>query len=251
MDTLSPPATIRLLDVDFDNRGLEEIVESLLARPPHARFAYVVTPNADHLERLSRLPSLKAAYRGAMFCLLDSQLIGLCADRLGVRRPPVVTGADLTASLLARLDGRRVAVLGMTAQNVASLQARYPHIQVSHHQPPMGLLHDLRAFRRARDFICDQKADFVFFAVGSPVQELLAHAVATRLDATGTGLCIGGALDYCAGTRRRAPLWMRRRGLEWLHRLIQEPLRLAGRYLIVDPEVLLFLAIEAYRQKAR
>ena len=250
MDTLTP-ATIRLLDVDFENRGLEEVLEILLARPRHARFAYVVTPNADHIERLSRMPSLKAAYRGAMFCLLDSQVIGLCADRLGLRRPPVVTGADLTAALLSRLDGRRVAVLGMTAQTVATLQDRYPRIGFLHHQPPMGLLHDLPAFRRARDFIRDNEADFIFFAVGSPVQELLAYAIAMRRDTTGTGLCIGGALDYCAGTMRRAPLWMRRRGLEWFYRLLQEPWRLAGRYLITDPKVLLYLAIEAYRRKAR
>ncbi|HTJ89525.1 MAG TPA: WecB/TagA/CpsF family glycosyltransferase [Acidocella sp.] len=250
MDTLKP-ATIRLLDVDFDNRSLEEIVETLLARPQQARFAYVVTPNANHIERLSRLPSLKAAYRGAMFCLLDSQVIGLCADLLGLLRPQVVTGADLTAALLARLDGRRVAVLGMTAKTLASLQARYPGIRFLHHQPPMGLLHNLPAFRRARDFIYGQQADFIFFAVGSPVQELLAYAIATRRDATGIGLCVGGALDYCAGTRRRAPPWMRRRGLEWLYRLIQQPRRLARRYLIEDPKVLLFLAIEAYRQRAR
>jgi N-acetylglucosaminyldiphosphoundecaprenol N-acetyl-beta-D-mannosaminyltransferase len=248
MDTLT---SIRLLDVDFDNRGLEEIVETLLARPRQARFAYVVTPNADHIERLSRLPDLRAAYQGSLFCLLDSQLLGLCADRLGLVRPPVVTGADLTAALLARLEEQRVAVLGMTEANFASLQARYPCIRFSHHQPPMGLLHDPPAFRRARDFICGERADFTFFAVGSPVQELLAHAIATRREAAGVGLCIGGALDYCAGTKRRAPRWMRRRGLEWLFRLIQEPRHLAVRYLIVDPKVLLFLAIEAYRQKAR
>jgi N-acetylglucosaminyldiphosphoundecaprenol N-acetyl-beta-D-mannosaminyltransferase len=250
MDTVRP-ATIRLLNVEFDDRRLEEIVETLLARPQQARFAYVVTPNADHIERLSRMPPLKEAYRGAMFCLLDSQLIGLCADRLGLLRPQVVTGADLTASLLSRLDGRRVAVLGMTAQHVAALQARYPRVRFLHHQPPMGLLHDLPAFRRARDFIRMQQADFIFFAVGSPVQELLAYAISTRLDATGTGLCIGGALEYCAGTRRRAPRWMRRRGLEWFYRLLQEPHRLARRYLITDPKVLLFLALEAYRRKAR
>ena len=89
----------------------------------------------------------------------------------------------------------------------------------------MGLLHDLPAFRRARDFISAQQANFIFFAVGSPVQGLLAYAIAARFDATGTGLCIGSALDYCAGTRQRAPRWMRRRGLEWFYRLLREPRR--------------------------
>ncbi len=250
MDALNP-TTIRLLGVDFDNRGVEEIVEILLARPRHARFAYVVTPNADHIERLSRMPSLATAYRGAMFCLLESNFIDLCAGQLGLRRPPVVTGAALTAALLPRLESARVAVLGMSETNFLALQARYPRITFLHHPQSMGLLHNMPAFRRARDFVRGNAADFIFFALGSPLQELLAYAIATRRDATGIGLCIGSSLEYCAGTAQPAPLWMRRRGLEWLHRLAHDPLRLAWRYLIAAPKVLLSLAIEAYQQKAR
>lgn len=50
-------------------------------------------------------------------------------------------------------------------------------------------------------------------------------------------------------TAQRAPPWMRRRGLEWLHRLLHDPVRLAGRYLISDPKALAALAIAAFREK--
>jgi N-acetylglucosaminyldiphosphoundecaprenol N-acetyl-beta-D-mannosaminyltransferase len=43
-------------------------------------------------------------------------------------------------------------------------------------------------------------------------------------------LCIGATIDFLAGEKRRAPLWMRRVGLEWLHRVASEPRRLARRY---------------------
>ncbi len=43
-------------------------------------------------------------------------------------------------------------------------------------------------------------------------------------------LCIGATLDFLAGQRDRAPVWMRKTGLEWVHRLAGEPRRLAGRY---------------------
>ncbi|OYV32055.1 MAG: hypothetical protein B7Z81_13405 [Acidocella sp. 20-61-6] len=147
------------------------------------------------------------------------------------------TGADLTQALLARLTGRRVAVVGMSGRGFAALVARYPGIRFVHHAPPMGLLHDVPALLGARDFVRDARAVVTFFAVGSPVQEVLAYAVAAQGAAAGVGLCVGAALEFCAGTARRAPLWIRRAGLEWLYRLGREPGRLAGRYLLSDPKV--------------
>ena len=248
MDTVTPHR-IQLLGVEFDNTSLQAAVEQILSRPHGARFAYVVTPNADHIERLRRIPRLGVVYQNAMLCLLDSQLIGNCAHYLGMAPPNVVTGADLTQALLARLDGLRVAVIGMQPDAFAALATRYPQIEFLHHNPPMSLLNDAPALHAARDFARNSQANFTFIALGSPVQELLAHAISTQSGASGIGLCIGSGLAFCACTERRAPLWMRRRGLEWLHRLIQDPFRLAGRYLISDPKVLLALFIEAFRQK--
>jgi exopolysaccharide biosynthesis WecB/TagA/CpsF family protein len=243
-------APLPLFGLEFDNITLAEILPRLLARPADARFAYIVTPNADHIARLWRIPELAMVYREASSCLLDSQLIGLCADRLGLSRPAVVTGADLTAALLARLDGVTVAVIGMRPGAFQALTKRYPRIRFLHHAPPMGLLGNPEAFFQACDFACASHAAFTFIALGSPVQELLAYAIRIQGGA-GIGLCIGSALDFSAGAARRAPPWMRERGLEWLHRLAQDPLRLAERYLINDPRVFAALALTAFRQKAR
>ncbi len=243
--------TVQLLGLEFNNYTLQETCKRILVRPRGARFAYVVTPNADHIVRLWRIPGLRVAYHRAMLCLLDSQFISHCARPLGLARPPVVTGADLTEALLPKLDNLRVAVIGMKPEAFTALAARYPKITFLHHQPPMGLLHNLPAFHRAQDFACEANAPFTFIALGSPVQELLAFAIAQRREATGVGLCIGSALNFCAGTSRRAPLWMRARGLEWLHRLAHEPWRLAGRYLLTDPRVLAGLVAATFRRKPR
>ncbi len=240
---------ISLLGVEFTEISQEQALERLLSRPESKRFAYVVTANADHFERLLRIPRLHGVYRRAMLCLMDSRLIYLCARALGLACPPTITGADLTAALLPRLGGRRVAVVGMRAEDFATLAARYPEICFIHHNPPMGLLHDPAGFAAAVEFVHEAQAPFTFFAVGSPVQELLAYAVAMREGAVGVGLCIGVALEFAAGTARRAPLWMRRCGLEWLHRLAHNPWRLAGRYLIADPRVFIALVEAALRQK--
>lgn len=250
MDALSP-AVIPLLGVEFSNIPLDAVVTRLLARPPGARFAYVVTPNADHLERLLRIPRLRGVYQRAMLCLLDSHVIALMAKLLGLPRPKVVSGADLTEALLPRLAGLKIAVVGMQEADLALLAVRFPGIVFVHHQPPMGLLNNSSAFHEAADFVCATGAPFTFFAVGSPVQELLAYAAASRPEAVGVGLCIGSALRFASGSLRRAPVWMRHGGLEWLHRLGQDPLRLAGRYLISDPKALLAMAVSAIREKKR
>jgi N-acetylglucosaminyldiphosphoundecaprenol N-acetyl-beta-D-mannosaminyltransferase len=113
-----------------------------------------------------------------------------------------------------------------------------------HYDPPMGFDADPAALRATVAFILAHPARLVFLAVGSPRQARLAAAVAATGLATGTGLCVGASLGFLAGEARRAPLRMRRLGLEWLFRLISDPRRLARRYLIDSPRVVALLLRE-------
>lgn len=81
------------------------------------------------------------------------------------------------------------------------------------------------------------KADLVIVALGNPGQE---QWIASNMERTGARLAIGvGALfDFLTGTIPRAPLWMRNARLEWLYRMMQEPKRLAMRYCVYAPTVL-------------
>jgi exopolysaccharide biosynthesis WecB/TagA/CpsF family protein len=249
MDTMTPQK-LGFLGLGFDQMRLDEVVAALLARHPDEPFGYVVTPNADHFARLRRVPGLRVVYQKALHCLLDSRFLANLARLLGMACPPVVTGAALTEHLLGHLSGQRVAIIGMTRAEIADLRRLYPRIEFLHHGPPMGLLEDELAFRRARDFGVAAATPFLFIALGSPVQELLATAIAARRTATGIGLCIGSGLAFAAGSAVRAPVWMQAAGLEWLHRLAREPSRLARRYLLADPVMLLALTAAAIRQKA-
>lgn len=251
MDALKP--RIRLLDLDLNNFSRDEVVGQVLARGGAKPFSYVVTPNADHFARLMRIPRLRIVYASAMLCLLDSRVIRHWARALGIPVPGVVTGVDLTQALLPCLAGRRVAVIGMADAAYLALTQRYPGTEFLHHRPPMGVLHNLPAFYAARDFAGRSEADFTFIALGSPVQELLAYSIARRGEATGVALCIGAGLEFAAGTAKRAPQWMQNSGLEWAHRLGQNPRRLAGRYLLDDPVVLFALcarALERYQKES-
>ena len=63
------------------------------------------------------------------------------------------------------------------------------------------------------------------------------------------GLCVGASLDFLGGKARRAPVWVQRARLEWLHRLVQEPGRMWRRYLVEGPKV--FLLWQRWRQTQR
>jgi exopolysaccharide biosynthesis WecB/TagA/CpsF family protein len=82
---------------------------------------------------------------------------------------------------------------------------------------------------------------FCFLAVGSPQQEIVAQALKMRGLARGLALCVGASINFITGNERRAPPWMRRIGIEWLYRLLQNPKRLAYRYLVRGPRIFFLL----------
>jgi len=233
--------------------GPQAVAALLAARPAGAAFAYLVTPNADHFVRLAREQALRPLYEQAAWRTLDSRAVALAAGMLGLAPPAVATGADILAALLERhlRGGDRLTVIGLCPQGVAVLRLRLPGVEIAHHLPPPGLAGNPAACREAVAFALAHPARFTFFALGSPLQESLAQATKSGAGATGTGLCIGAGLDFWTGVTRRAPPWMRRIGLEWVFRLLQNPERLWRRYLVVDPAILRFLLAERSRSRGR
>ena len=238
--------TVRLLGLELADVDARGAAGWLARRPADAPFAYVVTPNADHLVRLGRRPDLAPLYDRAMLRTLDSRVVQRLCRWLGLAAPAVVTGSDLTEAILTtRLDrGERVTIIGLRAAHLPALIAHCGIAPPAHFDPPMGFEHDPAAMREATEFVLAHPARFVFLAVGSPRQEKLAAAIQATGRANGTGLCIGASLEFLAGVSVRAPGWMRRAGLEWLHRLAGDPRRLARRYFLDCPALLPMLLRE-------
>jgi exopolysaccharide biosynthesis WecB/TagA/CpsF family protein len=227
------PQEVRLLGVGFADLTPAVALDRLASRSAEAPFAYVVTPNADHLVRLAAEPSLQPLYEAAWLRLLDSRVVARLARLLGLPAPPVVTGSDLTATIFAGTLRRDepVTILGGEPEVVATVAARYGLTRIAHHNPPMGFDRDPAALEAALAFIETHPARFIFLAVGSPRQEVVAARLVERGVARGTGLCIGASLLFLAGEEKRAPRLLQHAGLEWAWRLAQDPKRLARRYL--------------------
>jgi N-acetylglucosaminyldiphosphoundecaprenol N-acetyl-beta-D-mannosaminyltransferase len=241
---------ITLAGLGFDNLDVMQSASWIAARPAEAPFGYVVTPNADHLVRVNRDSELRAIYRGAALCLLDSRVVGWLARLMGLPAPAIAPGSDLTAHLLAHhlVPGERITIVGLAPVWLPALIARCGLAPPAHYNPPMGFDRDPVAFANTIAFVRANPARLVFLAVGSPRQEVLAAALVAAGDITGTGLCIGASLEFLSGASRRAPRILQRCGLEWLFRFASNPRKLFRRYVINSPKVIALLAKQRFLQ---
>ena len=230
---------VEFLDLAFDSRPAAAVEAWLAERSSGSAFAYVVTPNVDHVVRLSGAPAeVRQAYADADLCLCDSRVLARLGRWAGVTLE-VVPGSDLVAALFARVTraGDRICLIGGSAADAEALQALHPALEILQHRPPMGLRTNAVAMGAAVAFAVASQARFTLLAVGSPQQELLAHHMAADPQARGTALCIGASVDFLVGTQTRAPRAVQSLGLEWAWRLATDPRRLARRYLVEGPAI--------------
>ena len=219
------------LDPVTTDEALARIADMVASGRPH----YVVTPNVDFLVQARHDEDLRRILCEADLALCDGQPLVWASRWLGNPLPERVAGADLTPRLLeqaARL-GHRVFLLGATPESNdearARLQQRLPGLQLAgQYAPPFRPLAEMDH----EDIICRVRAakpDIVLVSFGCPKQE---KWIAMHYRELGVPVClgVGATIDFLAGRISRAPVWMRRSGLEWTYRLGMEPRRLFRRY---------------------
>jgi N-acetylglucosaminyldiphosphoundecaprenol N-acetyl-beta-D-mannosaminyltransferase len=235
------PDTAEFLGLLFARRDLAGALDWVLDRSRQPGFAYVVTPNVDHMVRLHRAddPELWRVYDEADLRLCDSRILARLARWSGLDLP-VVAGSDLAARLLSRPlpAGTRVALIGGSAAQFDWLRAARPEAEHLHHQPPMGLRADTAAQAEAAAFIEAARPHLILLTVGAPQSEIVAQLVKRRGQADGVALCVGASLEFLTGEKRRAPRVLQAMSMEWAFRLLSEPRRLWRRYLVEGPAIL-------------
>lgn len=217
---------IDVLGVEFDNFTPEEALAHAERCIEAHSGGCVVTPNPEIVWSCRTNPVLHGAIRAAELVLPDG--IGIICGAKILKTPLKgrVTGIGFAEALFRRLSdkGGSVYLLGAKpgiAENAGGkLTERWPGLIIAGTRD--GYFDDdgqvIEAINRTRP-------DLLIVGLGSPKQELWASANREQLD-IGIAACLGGALDIFAGTVKRAPVWMQKRGLEWLYRLFRQPSRL-------------------------
>jgi N-acetylglucosaminyldiphosphoundecaprenol N-acetyl-beta-D-mannosaminyltransferase len=189
----------------------------------------------DHAVLFQSRGDLRAAYADASLILADGAPIVLASRFLGCSLPERVAGSDLIPRLLnASCSPLNVYLLG-AAPGVAEraseeITCRWPHVRiVGTYSPPLGFEDNQAENSRILAAVAASQPDLLIVGFGAPKQELWVHTHRYHLQAK-VAVCAGATIDFLAGHKRRSPVWMRRLGLEWMHRMATEPRRLAARY---------------------
>jgi exopolysaccharide biosynthesis WecB/TagA/CpsF family protein len=239
MNRLTP--TIEILGVPLvrltANEALDEIERLAESSPP----VFVAHANAYTLNSAAGDPAYGDVLRRADFVLNDGKGVMMAARLLGDRFPADLNGNFLTPLLLRRVADRGwpVYLLGARPRVAAAasdvLTAAIPRLQVAGVHDGYFTPADLDGVIAG---IRDSGAEVLLVALGNPRQE---RWLDEHLEKTGVriGVGVGAFFDFQTGTLQRAPAWMNRFGLEWVHRLALEPRRMWRRYLVGNP---LFLA---------
>ncbi len=237
---------------------------------PEGTCRYVVTPNVDHAVMFQKHEGLQRAYADAALVLTDGFPVFVAARMLRRQIPERVPGSDLVPTLFATVNspgatgstsasdddqlapgstGRasgtqteatkkeclRVFLLGaapgVAEQAARNIAQRWPAVKiVGTYSPPLGFEKDPAENAAIINRVNAARPDVLVLGLGAPKQELWIQSHRHEIAAP-VALCVGATIDFLAGQKARAPVWMRRVGLEWLHRLVSEPKRLAKRYL--------------------
>jgi N-acetylglucosaminyldiphosphoundecaprenol N-acetyl-beta-D-mannosaminyltransferase len=235
---------IELFGVTIDPLRLDQAAGQVLAwvAGGEKRCRFVVTPNVDHVVMLQHHAGLQAAYRDAGMILADGAPVIWASHLLRKPLPERVAGSDLTPALFDLADETRAAgdeplrifllgaAPGVADKAAGNIPRRWPGVKVvGTYSPPLGFEKDAAENLRILARIADAKPDVLVVGLGAPKQELWVHKHAAQIDAR-AALCVGATIDFLAGEKSRAPRWMQHAGLEWLHRVLSEPRRLAARY---------------------
>ena len=208
--------------------------QRLMARLSHPRAPFVLAfANAHAMNSIAVSVPFFDAMRSADMVLRDGS--GMATLYKMLKMPPGfnLNGTDLIPQLVRLFNGRSIALFGTQTPylqrglRVVAQQFAPGSSYVSAH----GFL-DISAYT---DLAAIHQPALIVLGMGMPRQEEVAAALRSALTFPCLIVCGGAIIDFLAGKTPRAPLWMRKTGLEWVFRLAMEPRRLFQRYVIGNP----------------
>lgn len=231
-------ATVEIAGIHFHAVTESQCVTHVMQQLGRGCGGWIVTANLDHLRRLQNGSHYARVIRDADLVVADGMPIIWAAAIQGTPLPERVAGSDLVSSLAegASSHGRSVFLLGgdpgVAEAAARVLMQRNGGLRIAGwHYPQAGFEQVPEEVELMRRKLANTRPDIVYVALGSPKQEMLIERSRDLLPAA-WWIGVGISFSYLAGTVRQPPQWLRRVGGEWVLRLMQEPRRMAVRYLV-------------------
>lgn len=234
----------RFLNIYVDNVTMSQAVTFIMQMAEKGKGCYVVTPNVDHIVRLEKDEHFRKIYSEANLILIDGQPLIWISRLLSAPIREKVSGSDLFPLVCEKAAEKGIKIFllgaaeGVSDKAAENLRKKYPNIQiVGTYSPSFGFEYDEMEVEKIIKAVNTSQADILCIGLGAPKQEKFFYSIKERVSVK-VALNIGASIDFEAGNLKRAPLWMRKSGLEWFYRLLKDPKRLAKRYLVDDIKII-------------
>lgn len=221
---------------DVDSLGLlDHVFEELEA----GRGGWIVTANLDILRRYAIDSDARALYDAADLRVADGMPLVWASQIAGSPLPERVAGSTLSVALAERAarEGRSMYLLGGAPGAAEGCRAvweeRFEGLRITGTSSPMVSAPTPWSEVEAIAESIEGDPDIILVGLGSPKQEHLIQKLKQRFPRAWL-MGVGITFSFVAGEVSRAPEWMQKAGVEWVHRMVQEPGRLVRRYLIED-----------------
>jgi N-acetylglucosaminyldiphosphoundecaprenol N-acetyl-beta-D-mannosaminyltransferase len=232
-----------VLGVDVDVVDLEDALAYLAALLQGSRKGYICVAGVHGVVEAQRDARLMEIYSGSAMTIPDGMplaWVGRMQGHTGMQR---VTGPDLMLEVFRRTEFADVTHFfyggreGIARELQDRIQQQFPWVNiVGTHTPPFRELSDSEETELISS-IAVLKPDMIWVGIGCPKQEIFMARYLPNLE-TKLMLGVGAAFDFHTGRIRDCAGWIKRAGLQWLHRLLQDPKRLWWRYVRVNPAFL-------------
>lgn len=237
-----------------DAESISDVASALLDgyRGKPGQLPLVVTPNVDILVTLEDASdTVKATVDRAAVVLADGQPLVSFSHLAGDRLAAKLAGSDLTAEMWPRLalEGRSMFAIVPSGEVGFRLERKHPECawrRAPLLEPNESTLMDTFAWQCVGQMLeMERRPEFVFVGIGFPKDLLLAKSIIDQWPADAgqppVVLAVGASLEFLTGIKKRAPKIVRALGLEFVHRMVTEPRRMAHRYLVKDTKFLMIL----------
>lgn len=234
---------IDFLGIRINNMSAEEILNHIDYCIERKTPCHVVGVNVDQALRVIEDKYSHEIFDNAEIVFTDGKPIIWMAERLKRPIAEKVSGPDLMLLLCERAAKKKHKIFilgcaeGVAAQAAKNLEKAYPGLQcVGTYSPPFGFEKDKEEMNKIVNMLKDSGADQLFVGMGSPKQDVFIYENMHKYRIP-VSYSMGAAVDFIGGSVKRAPKWMSDHGLEWLHRMLQNPKRLVKRYLVDDMRI--------------
>ena len=248
----SAQPTLSILGTNIWNGSLGGAVEWIMQRVKSRRNTQIAFANANNLNIACEKPELLAHLDKSHRVFADGSGIRLAARLMGKRVIDNVNGTDMFPLLCEALAKGRSRVYFLGAEKsvlesmIEKLQYDYPELKIVGFHHGFILNNDIQQRKVIQD-INLSNADILLVAMGTPTQENWLSKFSNQLKVP-VKMSVGGLFDFFGNKVSRAPRVMRRLGIEWVWRTLQEPKRMWRRYILGNP-LFIYRVITAHSVK--